>query len=94
MPKSKKIRVEVTDYHGITLGMIADAVLEQTEFHRAKMVQNPKILGRDDEGLVVEWHYKGVILTMARPKNTGDANEIIAYAVQKIEERQAVDGHN
>jgi hypothetical protein len=79
-------RKEVDSYKDIKAGCPADQVLQYMGKH--KMIMKPKVLGRNKDGLVVEWHYRDVIFTLAmgEAKFTEDVT-MRAYAVQKIELR-------
>lgn len=68
-------------YELLSLGMWADTVLDI-----CGKPHNIVILGRDDDGMVVEWIYPGFKLTIARAKN----DDVEVYAVQKKEE---IDDH-
>jgi hypothetical protein len=85
----KRTRKEVEKYKNISLGTVADILI--VLFPKHKMVRNPKVVGKDKDGLVVEWHYKDVIFTLARAEfeNT-EGVPFSMYAVQKIEVREEV----
>lgn len=79
----------VDSYEGVVIGTPSDDVITFDKFCRLKMVMNPKIIGADQDGLVIEWHYKDVIFTMMRASMEDPViGTITRYAVQKIEERQ------
>jgi hypothetical protein len=74
-----------SDKFVIEKGERADIVLEHMP--RNFMMCDPIIIGKDDDGLVVEWCYNKVILTLARA--TGEDavfGKITAYTVYKIYE--------
>jgi hypothetical protein len=85
----KENRTEIDSWKAgefiIEKGIWADTVLEHMP--RDTMMKQPVTIGRDKDGLVVEWHYTGVIFTLARASAL-DATfgKITAYGVQKIEE--------
>jgi len=66
-------------------GMHADDLLEIMP--RIIMIKDPVILGKDADGLIVEWHYSDVVFTLARAAgiNPVTGYGVIAYYVQKIE---------
>ncbi len=69
----------------IEKGERADMVLEHMP--NSLFMCKPIIIGKDDDGLVVEWCYNKVILTLARA--TGEDvifGKITAYTVYKIYE--------
>ena len=80
----KRTRKEVEKYKNISLGTVADILL--AIFPKSHMVRNPRVIGKDNDGLVVEWHYKDVVFTLARAnfENT-EGVPFSMYAVQKIE---------
>ena len=85
----KEIRVEIDNWRvgdfTIEKGVWADTVLRYMP--RESMLKQPIILGKDDDGLVVEWWYLGVIFTLARATVRDTLfGDITAYGVQKIEE--------
>ncbi len=63
----------------IVVGTSADEVL--MVMPKNKMVKDPAVIGRDEDGLIVEWHYPDVILTLAYVK----ALFMSVYAVQQIQ---------
>ena len=74
-----------SDEFVIEKGERADTLLEHMP--RTFMMCEPIIIGKDDDGLVVEWCYNKVIFTLARA--TGEDvmfGKITAYTVWKIEE--------
>ena len=76
---------EVREYKGVKIGLPADRLL--VKFPGSGMVMEPKVVGRDEDGLVVEWHYRDVIFTLARARD-GDFE---MYAVQRIMVRDEQD---
>lgn len=83
---------EVEEYKGIILGTPADAVLDVMG-DRSSMLCSPVVLGKqtidDVESLIVEWHYAGVVFTLARG-SVDDAvyGRLEMYAVQKIQVKE------
>ena len=76
---------ECSDEFVIEKGERAGIVLEHMP--RNFMMCEPIVIGKDDDGLVVEWCYNKVILTFARA--TGEDvlfGKITAYTVYKIYE--------
>jgi phage gp46-like protein len=65
-------------------GWWADKVLEVLP--RDMMMCKPIIIGKDEDGYVVEWCYNSVIFTLARAKKIDKVfGNLEVYAVQKIE---------
>ena len=76
--------IEVYEYQGIEIGTWADTVLKL--FPSSDMISSPLVLGRDADGLVVEWQYKDVTFTIARAELDHIVyGNMTVYAVQKIE---------
>lgn len=72
---------EVEEYKGVKIGITADEVLEILGNNAT-----PEVLGKDEDGLIVEWHYNDVIITLAYATQISlTLGNISAYAVQKIE---------
>jgi len=66
-------------------GTWADTVLEYMP--NTLFMCKPIVVGKDGDGLVVEWCYKDVIFTLARVRGAfAGIGPIEVYAVQKIEE--------
>ena len=82
--KKQRSRIEAEKYNNISLGTVADVLLMMMP--RNKMVRKPKVVGKDEDGLVVEWHYPEVVFTLAMAsfENT-EGVPFKMYAVQKIE---------
>lgn len=93
MMAKHRVRIEAEEYmiddHKITKGTSADALL--ILMPKVKFVRRPKVLGKDNDGIVVEWHYRDVVFTLARAKTLNEEGEVTydVYAVQKIEVREA-----
>ena len=69
----------------IEKGMHADTLL--AHLPKDLMMCEPIVIGKDEDGLVVEWCYSKVIFTLARAHVDDPVfGRIEAYGVQKIEE--------
>lgn len=81
MSKQKKHRTAITEYRGVVFGTSADVTLE--------IIGKPKktkVVGKDADGLVVEWIYEDAIITMAYTSyHDPDVGKVGLYAVYKIE---------
>ena len=47
-----------------SVGTKADEVLRMEGRSEDHLVQNPKVIGQDDHGLVVEWQYADCVLVL------------------------------
>lgn len=69
----------------IRIGMFMDDITNQIP---NSMLDHSSIVGRDEDGLIVEWHYKfGLIITLARATGLNEATglPLTSYFSQKLE---------
>ena len=45
------------------------------------MTQHPEIVGKDEDGLIVEWYYPNVILTFVY-SNVGNTHSYVVYKIE------------
>jgi len=61
------------------IGLSADEVLHSLGWNKAAAVRPPEVVGKDDSGLIVRWHYWDAILTLRRRDGR--------YCVVEVKER-------
>jgi hypothetical protein len=66
----------------IILGSSANQILELLPNFLA--TKDPVVLGNDDDGMVVEWYFEGVIFTLAYSRSDYES----AYCVQQIQVKE------
>lgn len=86
-PRRASSRASVNEWSGVHIDMPADDVL--LIHPREETTADPKLIGTDAEGKLIQWSYPGAHLTMARrhgpcPKGV-DALECYCYRVIRID---------